>query len=119
VEGTEVKHWVVHGVQWAVLYFAFVENIDGALYALKFFIWVLATTIPYLLTDSAIESAAAMPPAPVMARMNQALRWVTLGSLIWFGHLFTAAAWAFAMLIKAAHRKAVNEARVRQQEPKP
>jgi hypothetical protein len=33
---------IVHALHWAILYLAFGANVEGAMYVLKFWVWVMA-----------------------------------------------------------------------------
>lgn len=99
-----LKFWAVHALHWAVLYGAFVLNEDGAMYVLKFFVWCLAILAWALLTDSALAESAKKPRFWLRETASRAQAWATLGLLIWFGHIATALAWGWCMVVVAIHR---------------
>ena len=104
--------WLVgHSLHWAVLYGAFAADVDGAMYVLKFWVWVLLPLSLFLLADKATEDAAKKPPRPVRGALNLLQAWVTLGLLVWFGHIASALAWGFVMLVVAVHRDKTGKAR--------
>ncbi len=109
--------WIVfHIAGWAVIYAAFYENIEGAMYLLKFFLWLMAPLTAVLLTKLAVSSSAKNKPAPkALSALSTAQLWATLGLLIWFGHVFTALACAFIMAVTAIHRSLVSDARALKQ----
>ena len=113
----KILSWtLMHCAHWAVLYGAFVANIEGAMYVLKFFAWALAPVALLLLTDAAQEKGAQEPEKPVRAALSRVQAWATLLLLVWFGHIATAAAWGLAMACVAVYREAVKKRRA---EPKP
>jgi hypothetical protein len=114
-KGKTMNKWiqwlVAHALHWAVLYGAFVAELDGAMYVLKFFVWVMAPLSLVLLADKATANSAKNPPQPVRRALGSVQAWVTLGLLVWFGHVATALAWGLVMVMVAMHREAVRKAR--------
>ena len=106
-----LKWLVAHSLHWAVLYGAFAAQLDGAMYVLKFWVWLMAPLSLFLLVAKVTEEEANRPPQPVRSALNFLQAWVTLGLLVWFGHIATALAWGLAMLMFAAYRDAVKKAR--------
>lgn len=105
------KWWLVHAMHWALLYGAFVANLDGAMYVLKFLVWALAPVSLLLLADEATTDAAKKPPQPVRGWLSRFQSWVTLALLVWFGHIASGAAWGLVMLMCAIHREATRKVR--------
>lgn len=106
------KWWLVHALHWAVLYGAFAAQIDGAMYVLKFFVWVMAPLSLFLLVDKAAQDAAKEPPLPaVRGWFTWTQAWATLGLLVWFGHIASGLAWGLVMVMFALHRDATRKAR--------
>jgi hypothetical protein len=105
------KWWLVHALHWALLYGAFAARLDGALYVLKFWVWVMAPLSLFLLTDKAAADAAKKPPRPVLGWLSMLQAWATLGLLVWFGHIASGLAWGLVMLNCAWHRDAARKAR--------
>lgn len=104
--------WLIgHVLHWIVLYYAFAVGIDGAMYVLKFFVWVLALCSLALLNDKILAEAGKLEPKPVRRALNSLQAWVTLGLLVWFGHIVSAIAWGVLMLMVAVHHDAVSKAR--------
>lgn len=104
------KWTMVHAFHWAVLYGAFAANLEGAMYVLKFWVWAAAALCLVLLTDSAIKSTAEKPEeAKLKQALSLAQAWVTLGLLIWFGHIASAVAWGWVMCAVAFHRDAARK----------
>lgn len=105
------RWWFVHALHWAVLYGAFAADMDGAMYVLKFWVFVMAPLSLFLLADKAAADAAKKPPQPVRAWLSMLQAWVTLGLLVWFGHIASALAWGLVMVMCAVHRDAIRKAR--------
>ncbi len=105
------KWLLVHALHWAVLYGAFVANVDGAMYVLKFCVWVMAPLSLFLLVDKAAASAAKKAARPARDAMSMLQAWTTLGLLVWFGHIASALAWSLVMVMVALHRDATKKAR--------
>lgn len=105
------KWWLGHALHWALLYGAFAAGLDGAMYVLKFLVWVLAPVSLFLLADKATTDAAKKPPQPARTGLSRLQSWVTLALLVWFGHIASGAAWGLVMLMCAIHREAVRKAR--------
>lgn len=106
-----MKWWLVHVLHWAVLYGAFAVNVDGAMYVLKFFIWLMAPLSLLLLAGQAAVEAAKNPPYPVRGALNMLQAWVTLGLLVWFGHIASALAWGLVMTMVSIHNNATRKRR--------
>ena len=102
---------VAHALHWAVLYGAFIVGMDGAMYVLKCWVWVMAPMSLFLLTDKATADAAKKPPQPIRHFFSLMQEWVTLGALVWFGHIASGLAWGLVMLMIALHRDATKKAR--------
>jgi hypothetical protein len=104
--------WLVgHSLHWAVLYGAFAADVDGAMYVLKFWVWVMLPLSLFLLADKATADAAKKPARPVRGALSSFQAWATLGLLVWFGHIASALAWGFVMLVVAVHRDKTVKAR--------
>ena len=108
-----MKWAIVHMAVWAVLYGAFFENIEGALYTLKFFIWLTAPLSAFLLIGGVVSTSAKGRQRPVLRALSNIQLSAALVLLVWFGHLFTGLACAAIMAFIAIHRSAVNEARAK------
>lgn len=106
-----VKWLLAHLVHWAILYGAFVAGIDGAMYVLKFWVWVLVPLSLVSLSNMVVSERAKKAPQPVRRTLNTLQGWVTLGLLVWFGHLASATAWGFVMMIFAVHYEFVRKVR--------
>jgi hypothetical protein len=106
-----MKWWVVHVLHWAVLYGAFVVQADGAMYALKFWAWVMALLSCVLLAEEAVADAAKKPSQPVRRWLSWVRAWATLGLLVWFGHIATGLAWLWVMVMIAIHQDKVKTQR--------
>ena len=105
-----IKWWLIHALHWVVLYGAFVAGAEGALYVLKFWVWVMAPASLFLLTDKSAAESAKRPRRPVRGALSLFQAWVTLSLLVWFGHIASALAWGLVMLALAAHRAAAKKA---------
>lgn len=103
--------WLRHVLHWAVLYGAFAAEVDGAMYILKFLVWVMAPLSLFLLANNAVVDAAKKPPHPVRADLSMLQAWATLGLLVWFGHIASALAWGVVMTMVAVHRDYTRKAR--------
>lgn len=109
-----IKWWLIHLLHWAVLYGAFAMNLDGAMYVLKFFVWLMAPLSMALMLDQAAKDSAKKPPQPIREACSWTQAWVTLFLLVWFGHIASALAWAFVLLMFGAHRSEVRKIRAAQ-----
>lgn len=97
------------------LYGAFVLNKDGSLYILKFFVWAFTPVMLIGLMDESIRMTAAEPPADaVIVGMDRIKSWLTLGLLVWFGHIVTALAWCVVMVASVIRGNLVRKARAEQ-----
>ena len=103
--------WLLHALTWALLYGAFVARLEGALYVLKFYVWIKAILSPAMLVTSVIEEAAKQTPKPLRWALAQLLNWTAMGLLVWFGHVATGAALFVEILFCAAHRREVRKRR--------
>lgn len=104
--------WIAfHCAHWAVLYGAFVLEVEGALYVLKFFAWVMVFVAPLLLTNAAKENGVKENPTPVRSALTRIQSWATLLALVWFGHIATALAWCWVMACVALYREGVKKTR--------
>lgn len=107
-----IVHWFLwHALHWAVLYGAFLAELEGAMYLLKFFVWLLAPLSLFLLTSTAVVSLAKRPPQPLRYALSRLQAWVTLGLLVWFGHIATGVAWGLVMFVVAAATSATRKVR--------
>ena len=106
-----MKWWLVHVLHWAVLYGAFAAQVDGAMYVLKFWAWLMAPVSLFLLAEKAIADTAKNPARPMRSWLGMAQAWATLILLVWFGHIATALAWGIVMVMVAVHRDKVRAAR--------
>lgn len=97
--------WTVHVLHWAVLYGAFVVKAEGAMYILKFWVWLMAPLSLLLLADKKLD----VTPA-VRSGLSMLQAWVTLGLLVWFGHIPTAIAWGVVMWMIVVHRHMAHQA---------
>lgn len=102
---------VLHACLWAVLYGAFAMKLEGAMYLLKFFAWVMAPLALFLLTDAAQKKGADEQPRPIATALSRLHAWTMLGLLVWHGHVATALAWGLVMLCGAIYREGVKKAR--------
>lgn len=101
----------LHLGRWAVLYAAFAMDLEGAMYLLKFFAWVMAPLALFLLTDAAQKKGAEDPPRPIALALSRVQAWTMLILLVWHGHVATALAWGLVMLCGAIYREGVKKAR--------
>jgi hypothetical protein len=101
----------VHALHWAILYLAFGANVEGAMYVLKFWVWVMAPLSLALLADRSVQASAKKPPQPVLGWLSWLQAWATLGLLVWFGHIASGLAWGFVMVMSAWHRDVTKKAR--------
>lgn len=107
-----LTYWAaVHAAHWGLLYGAFVANVEGAMYVLKFFTWVLASFSMFLLADKAAQDAAKKPAQPVRHALSMLQAWVMLLSFVWFGHIAAGLAWGWTMVMITIHGEAVKKAR--------
>lgn len=108
----DLPKWILmHSLHWAVLYGAFAAQLDGALNLLMFWVWAMAPVSLFLLTDLAIAFSAEKPPKPIRSTLSMLQAWVTLGLLVWGGHVATALAWGLVMIVVAAHISSVRKVR--------
>lgn len=105
------KWMLVHTLHWALLYGAFFADLDGAMYVLKFWVWVTALIVGVLFRDVAIETAAKKPPQPTQLFFSLLQAWCTLGLLIWFGHIVSGAAWLWVLIAFGIAREKVAKKR--------
>lgn len=105
------KWGLVHAVHWTVLYGAFVVEMLGAMYTLKFWVWVMAPLSLLLLADAAVANSAKKPRQPVRIALSSIQAWATLGLLVWFGHVASALAWGLVMLMVSIHREKTQKLR--------
>jgi len=98
------KWWFIHVIHWAVMYGAFAANLDGAMYVLKFWVWIMAPISLTLLADKAIKDTAQKPARPIRSFLSMTQAWVMLFALVWFGHIATGLAWAFVILVTYVHK---------------
>lgn len=107
-----VKWGIFQALMWALLYGAFVLQLDGALSVLKFILWTVAVLSLFGMTDKAIRDRATWPARPFARRtLSWVQSWATLGLLVWHGHTFTGVAWAIAMATIAASANAARKLR--------
>lgn len=91
--------FVVTLVLWVLMYFAFTENVPGALNVLKFWTWFGAFVINLTLLDKHIESQAKENAKPIQNFVG-GVTWLCLcGLMIWFGHIFTGIAALWIVII--------------------
>lgn len=110
-------HWAIaHTIHWAVLYAAFVEQIQGAIYIALFGAWACAVISLALLNQDVIANAAAKPPLerPVMRVLSITQAWVTLLAIVYHGHIITGIAWLFFMIAVGTFRHNVRKTREQQ-----
>lgn len=105
------RWWLVYALTWAVLYGAFAAQLDGALYVIKYLVWVLVALSPVMVAVSVIEQSVKEPPMRLRSALLWLRNWVALGLLVWFGHFATGAALGVVMLCAAAHGLAVRKRR--------
>jgi hypothetical protein len=105
------KWFFVHALHWALLYGAFAADVEGAMYVLKFWVWLMAPLSLFLLADKAVANSAKKPTTPARSALVWLQAWVTLGLLVWFGHIASALAWGLVMVACAVHREATRKAR--------
>ena len=106
-----LKWWLVHALHWALLYGAFAAQIDGAMFVVKFWVWVMAPASLLLLADKTAIAAAKKPARPVLRSLSWLQAWATLGLLVWNGHIATGLAWGVVMAVIAVHQDATDKAR--------
>ena len=106
----KTSKWVlVHLIHWAMLWAAFGADIQGAVYTIKFWVWVCAAFGVYQLSDQSVQSAATRPEqAAWKTSLGWLQAWVTLSVLVWFGHFASALAlgWVMAVVNWQAERVA-------------
>jgi hypothetical protein len=84
---------------------AFGHDVQGALYMLKFYVWVVLLPLGVLAIGAdqwAVNMAKRPPPTRTSKLMSRATHGAMLGALVWTGHGFTAAGLAVAWLFCAA-----------------
>lgn len=101
----------VHALHWALLYIAFAMQVEGALYVLKFAVWLLAPLSLTFAMDVSIKSTAALPRQPVRAFLTALQGWTTLGLFVWYGHIVTALAWGLVMFMRSFNRQEAQKLR--------
>lgn len=106
-----IAPWLVQGLIWAVMYGAFLAQLDGAMHVLKFWVWSMALLSLLLVTDRAVADGARQPARPVIEWLGLFQKWVLLVLLVWFGHIASAGALALMMFMIAFHRDATRKAR--------
>lgn len=106
-----IRWWFLHAGHWAVLYGAFAAQMEGAMSVLKFWVWLMAPLSLFLVADKAATDAAKKPARPVLGWLGMFQAWVTLGLLVWFGHIATGVAWFVVIGMCAYHRDATRRAR--------
>ena len=67
------RWWFAHALHWAVLYGAFAADMDGAMYVLKFWVWVMAPLSLFLLNTQA--GLLALHPKTLRLLTTQAGCW--------------------------------------------
>lgn len=103
---------VLNGGFAAAVWFGFIEGLDGAQYVAKFWIWAVAVPMGFMgLTDALQKKMAGEPPTPLRSKASLVIAWFALGTLIWHGHIATAAAWGFWMLAAAVCREGAKRHR--------
>ena len=96
----------------AAVWFGFIEDVEGAQYLAKFWVWAVTLPMAFMvLTDAVQEKLAAEPRTPALAMVQQLIAWFALGVFIWHGHMATAAAWGFWMLAATLCRGGVKKRR--------
>lgn len=95
----KTSKWVlVHLIHWALLWGAFAADVQGAMYTIKFWVWVSAAFSIVQLTDQSLQSAASRPEqAAWKTSLGWIQGWVTLCAMVWFGHFASALAWGWVM----------------------
>lgn len=97
----------------ALVVAGFIYGIEGAQYAIKFFIWVVAWPIGILVFTETMQKALASEPKnhAVAIYSTRVVAWVTLGILVWTGNVFTASVWMTHMFLMAISREQINKLR--------
>lgn len=88
----------------ALLWFGFVEDVQGAANIVTFYVWAMLPLA--ILMWWGPKTATSVRPANSVEKLL--MRTTNIGALIlliWTGHPWTAGAWAFAMLFTFAHGK--------------
>lgn len=110
---SHLKWWLIHALHWAVLYCGFIAELEGAMYVLKFCVWGALLLTAVILTEDVIAHAAKQPVFPWRRGVSSFQSWVTLGFLVWFGHIATAIAWVIVMGLMFIHRDMVEKYRAK------
>lgn len=85
-----------HVMLLALLYGAFGLEQQPSLNVLTFLVWASAVITPFGLSDRSLKMLAAKPPPhPARRHFGFCVVLVVLLTLVWFGHLWTAAAQLF------------------------
>lgn len=106
-------NWTIASVVlWALMYFAFIGQVAGALHVLKFYAFFLLVVSPLLLMKTTIKAMASNPEMSwIFFRLSQLQQFVMLGAFVWTGHSFTAAAWLIFMICAGLMQVQVNAMR--------
>lgn len=109
----KLLHWMAwHLGHWALLYLAFVMDLEGAMSLLKFFVWMLAPLSLFFLSAKLAAEVAKKPRQPSWQHAcSQVQGWITLCLLVWFGHVATGVAWAIVILMSAFGRDQAEKIR--------
>ena len=109
----KVLWWLVlNGGFASAVWFGFVEGVEGAQYATKFFVWAVALPMGLVgLTDDMQKKLAASPEQPFRRAVSHLIAWAALGVFVWHGHIATAVVWGFWMLAGAAAREGAKKHR--------
>jgi len=109
----KLSQWVfVHALHWALLYGAFFENIEGAMYVLKFWVWVTAAFCWSMILEKSVEDQAKKPATPIRFFLGMAQAWITLFTLLWFGHIVSGVAWFLVIVCALVAADKVREKRI-------
>lgn len=97
----------------ALVVAGFIYGIEGAQYAIKFFIWVIAWPVSIIaVTETMKKKLASEPKNHAAARYSaRIVAWATLGILVWTGNVFTASVWITHMFLMAISREQINKLR--------
>lgn len=108
----------VHSTHWLVLYLAFAVGSEGALRVLLFVCWGCALFLPMMHMKAAQAELLKRPAhGPLRSASTRVQSWLTLALLVWFGHIPTAVAWAFAMFNAAVVDAGLKELRAAAAQP--
>ena len=100
-------YWIgMNGGLAALVYAGFINDVAGAQYIVKFFVWAFCLPLGLVAAFSGEfhKNLAKEPKTPFRTAVSHMIAWATLGVLVWTGHVFTGAAWAVWMVCAASAR---------------